>query len=117
MHLDLAALIDSYGYIAVAVGAFLEGETLLAFAGLAARRGLLELWIVIVVAAVFGFAGDQFYFLLGRYRGAKIIARYPGVQQRAEHFDRLLARWQAPLIVGVRFMYGFRIAGPLLLGM
>ena len=32
-------------------------------------------------------------------------------------FDALLARWHAPLIVAIRFMYGFRIVGPVLLGM
>jgi len=29
----------------------------------------------------------------------------------------MLARWHAPLIIGIRFMYGFRIVGPILLGM
>ena len=29
----------------------------------------------------------------------------------------MLARWHAPLIVAIRFMYGFRIVGPILLGM
>jgi len=36
---------------------------------------------------------------------------------RADRFDALLARWHAPLIVAIRFMYGFRIVGPVLLGM
>ena len=117
MHLDLAELIDAYGYIALAVGAFLEGETVLVLAGLAAHRGYLDLRVVIVVAAICGFAGDQFYFFLGRRHGAIILARYPAAQESARRFDALLARWHAPLIVAIRFMYGFRIVGPLLLGM
>ena len=117
MHFDLPALIDAYGYIAVAVGALLEGETILALAGLAAHRGYLDLPIVIAVAAVFGFAGDQFFFTLGRYQGARILARYPDAQRRAEQLDRMLARWHAPVIILIRFMYGFRILGPVMLGM
>jgi len=117
MHFDLPALIDAYGYVAVAVGALLEGETILALAGLAAHRGYLDLPIVILVAAVFGFAGDQFFFTLGRYHGARIIARYPDGKKRAEQLDRMLARWHAPVIILVRFMYGFRILGPVMLGM
>lgn len=117
MHLDLPALIDAYGYIAVAVGAFLEGETILAFAGLAAQSGHLDLRVVILVAAIAGFAGDQLYFTLGRRHGARILARYPDAQERAHRFDQMLARWHAPLIIGIRFMYGFRIVGPVLLGM
>jgi len=115
--LDLPALVDSYGYLAVAIGAFLEGETVLALAGLAAHRGYLELSTVIAIAAVAGFAGDQLYFFLGRRHGARLLARFPDAAERAARFDALLARWHAPLIIAIRFMYGFRIAGPILLGM
>lgn len=115
--MDLAGLIDSYGYLAVALGAFLEGETILALAGLAAHRGYLDFYTVVVVAMICGFAGDQFYFFLGRRKGARILERFPDARERAHRFDDLLRRWHAPLIVMIRFMYGFRIVGPILLGM
>ena len=115
--MDLGALIDAYGYLAVAIGAILEGETVLALAGLAANRGYLDYYTVVVVAMICGFAGDQLYFFLGRYRGARILERFPHAQERAHRFDDLLRRWHAPLIVMIRFMYGFRIVGPILLGM
>ena len=117
MDLDIPGLIDQFGYLAVAVGAFLEGETILALAGLAAYRDYLDFRLVVLVAMLCGFAGDQFYFFLGRYKGAAILARFPQALERAHRFDALLARWHAPLIVLVRFMYGFRIVGPILLGM
>ena len=117
MDLDLAQIIDQFGLIAVFIGAFLEGETILALAGLAAYRGYMEFWQVVVVAMAAGFLGDQFYFFLGRYKGAQILARFPNAQERAHRFDRMLARWHAPIIIGIRFMYGFRILGPILLGM
>lgn len=115
--MDIPGLIDTYGYFAVFVGAFLEGETILALAGLAAHRGYLDFWAVVTIAMFAGFLGDQFYFFLGRYRGTEILARFPAWQERAHKFDAMLARWHAPLIVGIRFMYGFRILGPLMLGM
>jgi len=114
---DLPGLIDSYGYVAVFVGAFLEGETILALAGLAAYRQYLDFTTVVVIAMIAGFAGDQFYFWLGRRKGQQILARFPDAQARADRFDALLARWHAPLIVALRFMYGFRILGPVMLGM
>jgi len=117
MSIDLPGLIDSYGYLAVFVGAFLEGETILAMAGLAANRGYLDFYTVAVVAMIAGFAGDQFYFFLGRRNGSRILARFPDAQARAHRFDAMLSRWHAPLIVAIRFMYGFRIVGPILLGM
>lgn len=117
MDLDIPGFIDSYGYFAVFVGAFLEGETILALAGLAAYRGYLDFYTVAAIAMVAGFAGDQFYFFLGRHNGSRILARFPDARARAHRFDELLSRWHAPLIVAIRFMYGFRIVGPILLGM
>jgi len=114
---DFPALLDSYGYLAVFVGAFLEGETILALAGLAASRGYLDFATVVAIAMVAGFLGDQFFFFLGRAKGQAILARFPRWSQRAGRLDAMLARWHAPLIVGIRFMYGFRILGPVMLGM
>ena len=117
MDLDIPGLVDSYGYLAVAIGAFLEGETILALGGLAAYRGYLNFFFVVAIALVAGFAGDQFFFFVGRAYGSQLLARFPRLQERAHRFDAMLARWHAPLIVCIRFMYGFRIMGPILLGM
>src|SRR4051812_36922305 len=110
--MDLPALVETYGYIAVFVGAFLEGETLLALGGLAASRGYLDFTAVTLVALVAGFLGDQFFFFLGRHRGQALLRRFPHWERRAQRFDALFARWHAPLIVALRFMYGLRIVGP-----
>lgn len=115
--MDVAALIQSYGYYAVLVGALLEGETVLAMAGYACFEGYLRLEYVIAIAALGGFVGDQCFFHLGRLRGRQLIARFPKLQARAVAFDAMLARYHTPLIVMIRFMYGFRIAGPIFLGM
>jgi membrane protein DedA with SNARE-associated domain len=115
--MDIPSFLDTYGYLAVFVGAFLEGETILGLAGLAAHRGYLDFYTVAVVALLAGFLGDQFYFFLGRFKGQKILMRFPLAHERAHRFDAMLSRWHAPLIIAIRFMYGFRIMGPVLLGM
>jgi membrane protein DedA with SNARE-associated domain len=66
---DVAALVQDYGYYAVFVGALLEGETVLAMAGYAAFEGYLKLERVILIAAIGGFLGDQFFFYLGGCAG------------------------------------------------
>ena len=115
--MDLQSLVDTYGYLAIFVGAFLEGETILAMGGFAAQNGYLDIRLVILAALFAGFLGDEFFFFLGRYQGKRILARFPKIARRADEIDRMLARFHAPLIIGVRFMYGFRIAGPILIGM
>jgi membrane protein DedA with SNARE-associated domain len=116
-HSLVGQLLQQYGYLAVLVGALLEGETILLIAGFAARRGYLDLGGVIAVAATGGFLGDQGFFWLGRLRGNAVIARWPKLQSHSGKVNALLARHHAWIIVGIRFMYGLRAAGPILIGM
>jgi membrane protein DedA with SNARE-associated domain len=115
--MDLASLIQNWGYPAVFAGSLIEGETILALAAVAAHRGYLALPWVIAVAAAGGFLGDQIYFLVGRFAGDRVLARWPGLRPGAERVRQLLDRYDAPLILGVRFMYGLRTVGPIAIGM
>jgi len=113
----LQQLIEHYGYIAVFIGAVLEGETVLIVAGFAAHRGYLDLGGVVAVATLGGFLGDQFFFTLGRARGRQLLARFPAIERQSARVQTLVNRYHTWLIVGVRFLYGLRVAGPVLLGM
>jgi membrane protein DedA with SNARE-associated domain len=115
--MDLASLIQNWGYPAVFAGSLVEGETILALAAVAAHRGYLALPWVIAVAAAGGFVGDQVYFLVGRFAGDRVLARWPALRPGAERVRRLLDRYDTPLILGVRFMYGLRTVGPIAIGM
>src|SRR4051794_7381171 len=111
--MDLAALIQQYGYAAVFVGSVLEGETLVVLAGLAARRGYLTLQWVIVIAAAGAFLGDQLCFFAGRRMGPRVLARWPRLEPSVTRADNLLARHGAFLVIGLRFTYGLRLGGVL----
>mgnify|MGYP005853546249 CR=1 FL=1 len=110
-------LLHTHGYWLLALGCLLEGETVLVLAGLAAHRGVLDPVTVVAIAAIAGFAGDQALFWLGRRHGDSVLARWPAAAAQSARLNALLARWHDGVVVGVRFAYGLRIAGPLLLGM
>jgi len=114
--LDLQPLISQYGLIAVLLGCVLEGETILLLAAAAAQRGLLDLHAVIAVAAIGAFVGDNFFFFLGRRWGSHLSERVPWIARVVPRVDRLLARWRWGAVIALRFTYGLRIAGPMLLG-
>lgn len=113
---DLAHYITQYGYWALFIGCLLEGETITLLGGIAAHNGFLRLPLVIAVVALGGTLGDQLLYFAGRYFGGRVIARIKDQQQRIERAQRLIARHPMLFVVGVRFMYGFRIIGPLLIG-
>jgi len=114
---DIAAWVQNYGYLAVAAGAFLEGETVVIAAGAAASAGYVALPAVIAVAAFASFAGDQLYFHVGRRYGAWLLGRSAFLRARSQRVRELLERHHTPLILSIRFLYGLRIAGPIAIGM
>jgi membrane protein DedA with SNARE-associated domain len=115
--LDLPALIQQYGYLAVFFGSVLEGETLLVLAGLAAHRGYLSLQWVVAIAALGAFIGDQTCFLIGRLLGQRVLARWPRLEPSVARADALLARYGTVLVIGLRFTYGLRLGGTIAIGM
>ena len=114
---SLSGLIADYGYVALFAGTLLEGETLLILAGFAAHQGYLQLHWVMVVALIGGFLGDQFYFWLGRWRGAWVLSHFPRIVPVYERTNELIERYHEVLIVSIRFFYGLRTVGPLAFGM
>ncbi len=116
MTAAISAFIASYGYLAVFAGTLLEGETILLAAGYAAQRGLLDWRMVIAIAIAGGTLGDQIAFSLGRWKGALLIAKFPGLAHRVPQVHRLLERYHVALILVIRFLYGLRIAGPVIMG-
>lgn len=109
-------LIANYGYLAVFFGTLVEGETILLAAGFAAHRGLLDWHLVVVLAFAGGCLGDLLAFLLGRWKGEAIMARFPSIARNAPRVLALLERHHVGLILGVRFLYGLRVAGPVVIG-
>lgn len=110
-------LLTDYGYLAVFVGCLLEGETVLVLAGFAAHQGYLSFLTVVLTAMFSGWMGDQTFFFLGRRYGMLLLKRFPDWAQRAQRVNVLLQRYHAGLIVIVRFLYGLRIIGPVVIGM
>lgn len=112
----LEHLIQQYGYIAVFLGTFLEGETVLVLGGFAAHRGFLDIWFVILTAFLGSLAGDQTWFFIGRHKGMPFIERRPSWKGRSERVLDLLHRYHAPLLIGFRFLYGLRNPIPFVVG-
>jgi membrane protein DedA with SNARE-associated domain len=108
--------VEHLGYLALFIGTLLEGETIVFLAGLAAHHGYLAFPLVLGIAVVGGFLGDQIFFFIGRRYGNRVFARFPGVAKRAPRIQATLKRWDWLAIVLVRFLYGLRMAAPIVIG-
>ena len=110
-------LVSHYGYVALVVGTFLEGETVLIAAGFAAHGGYLELQWVILTACVGTLAGDQFYFFLGRTKGKTFLHRRPAWETKVKRVLKLFDQYRTSVVLGFRFMYGLRTVTPFAFGL
>jgi len=108
--------IETYGYLGVLVGTFLEGDIALIVGGLCARCTDLRLYGVILAAFTGAIIGDQVCFNLGRHKGLQLLNRFPRLKQRAEKVFHHLRRHGSVVAFAFRFLYGFRILTPLLIG-
>lgn len=112
----LRYLTEHFGYLAVAIGSFLEGEVSLLLGTLAAREGILVFPGVILAAFLGTLIADNTWFYLGRHLGQPFIARHRHWRERAEYVRNLLERYGAGFIVGLRFFYGLRTVTPFVIG-
>jgi membrane protein DedA with SNARE-associated domain len=110
-------LIATYGYPAILLGTFFEGETIVLIAGYLASRDYLLLQWVIGCAFLGTWVGDSLYFFIGRRWGDKLLARWPQWRPAADRALGLLHRYHTIFILSFRFFYGLRTISPFVIGM
>lgn len=112
----LEGLISTYGYLALFVGTFLEGETILLVAGFLAHSGQLDISLCILWAFLGSLSGDQAAFYVGRFKGKKFVENRPKWKCQVERVHAMLERFHEALILSFRFFYGLRNLTPFILG-
>ncbi|CAK7056059.1 MAG: Inner membrane protein YohD [Desulfovibrio sp.] len=116
MNPDIAAYITEYGYLAVFIGAFLEGEAVVLIAGFLAHQGYLYAPGAALAAFLGSCASDQIMYLLGRYKGPWLLARFPRLAKAVANVSSLVRKNEIVLILTFRFIYGVRNVTPIFLG-
>jgi membrane protein DedA with SNARE-associated domain len=114
--MSLTDLVDRYGYVAIVVGTFVEGETILILGGFAAHQGYLAFHWVVLAAFAGSLSGDQLAYFVGRTYGERVLARFERLRRGVERATSLLRRHQTLLLLGFRFVYGIRNVTPLAAG-
>ncbi len=109
-------LITTYGYWALLIITFFEGETIVVVGGIAAHQGYLQLPLVMASAAIGTFLGDQLYFHIGHRIGPALFERRPSWRVGAERLYRLLNRHETLLVLTFRFLYGLRTIASFVFG-
>src|SRR6266702_6701235 len=107
----------AYFYLIAFIWTFLEGETIVLFAGFAAAQGLLDPFLLLAASWLGSFAGDQAYFWIGRHCGLWVLKRFPGWRYGVESALYWLERYNTGFILSFRFIYGVRNFSSFAMGM
>ena len=115
---SVANLLAQYGLVAVGIGTFFEGETILILAGALASRNLLPLVGVLLVAALGAWVGHLTFFVIGRWLGKeRVIQRFPRWKSGLDRVDRFITERPWSSIFSLQYLYGMRVVGAIALGM
>jgi membrane protein DedA with SNARE-associated domain len=113
----LEHLIATYGPLAVFVGTFLEGESIVVIAGFLGHQGVVAPLSVGICAFAGSFLGDQLWFYLGRRQaGHRWVVRLT----QSPRFSKVLNAIEnhpRKFILTFRFIYGIRTVSPVAIGL
>jgi membrane protein DedA with SNARE-associated domain len=106
-------LLPKYGYLAILVAAFWEGEVVLIAAGALCGKGYLDWRLTILAAAIGGSAGDQMYFYAAHDRAARLIKKSKRLSKWYPKVSKFVLRHSTVAVLLSRFAAGLRITIPL----
>ncbi len=109
-------LLAKYGYYVILVWTFLEGETIVIIAGLMAPSIGLKVWLIALCAFIGAMLSDQLMFMLGKYKGEKLLSLFPSIGRKIDKAAGLFKKYDTLLILSFRFIYGVRNVTPIMLG-
>jgi len=104
-------LLRHYGdwfYLITFLWTAIEGETFVIFAGLAAQKGSLNVYLLFVAAWLGSMTGDQVFFFLGRRYGIRILDHMPHMKPKVDRVLGWLEKYAVIFVLSYRFMYGVR---------
>ena len=109
--------LEQYEYLALLVGTFFEGESAILVASSLTHTGIFQLPETVFFGFAGSFASDWLYYLIGRINGKYFISKRPKMQKHVEPINRFFHKHKFQLLISYRFMYGFRVILPIVIGM
>jgi membrane protein DedA with SNARE-associated domain len=114
----LEHFISQYGYIAIFILTFFEGESVLIAAGFLAYAGHLDAVMVVLVSTAASYVGHSTFFLIALYRREgflRLIQRF--IKVNLLKLEALMAKYGTAAIFITQWLYGFRLLSAAVLGL
>ena len=115
--MSLHQLIEQYGALGVGLGGAVEGESAVVIGGAIARGGMFSPWWAALAAFIGAFVSCQIFFLVARtQRDHRLVHKIIDKPVFARAL-KMIDRHPRLFCFGFRFIYGFRVVGPVAISM
>lgn len=115
-EINVEELLSRYGYFLVLVWTGFHGTSIVVIAGALSEMLGLNPWLLALCAFIGGGLSDQAIFSFCRFKGDKILVRFPGLAGKIEKTSGMFERHTGLLILFSRFVYGIRNITPVFFG-
>lgn len=105
-----------YIYFALLISTIIAGDTVAFLGGFLAYQGYVYFTLVVIVVAMGSFISDLLFYLLGYYFGRDLLNSWPYLEEKSQLISQLIINHKIKIVLGYRFLYGFRIASLLVIG-
>lgn len=113
---NLERFLDSYGYLAVFIGTFVEGEIFLLVAGFFIKHEFLQPVPTLIFSILGALTHELIYFFLGRWKGRAFLLGNRYTKRRYRKAKRLIEKYGIFSLFIIRFLYGMRVVPMMLMG-
>ncbi|MDR1366959.1 MAG: DedA family protein [Puniceicoccales bacterium] len=114
---SFSEFVKDWGYWAVFLGAIVEGEVVILTASALASYRYLSIYYVFLISFLTTVIVDQGLFWIGHRMGTEwITKKFKKVAKVRDKVFNLLHKMDALFIFSFRFIYGIRMASPLIIG-
>lgn len=114
----LEDFVSQYGYLAIFVLTFFEGESVLIAAGFLAYSGRLDANAVVLISTMASYIGHGTFFLIALYRREAFLKYIQKViKVNLSRLESLMERYGVASIFISQWLYGFRLLSAAVLGL
>lgn len=113
---NLEQFLNQYGYLAVFLGTFIEGEIFLVVAGFFVKHGFLQPIPTLIFSILGAFTHELIYFFIGRWKGRAFLLGNRYTKKRYRKAKRLIEKYGILSLFFIRFFYGMRVVPMMLFG-
>lgn len=113
---NLEQFFNDYGYLAVFIGTFVEGEIFLLVAGFFVKHDFLQPIPTLIFSILGSLSHELIYFFLGRWKGRAFLLGNRYTKKRYRRAKRLIEKYGVFSLFIIRFLYGMRIVPMMLFG-